>query len=262
MSDEPEPLDPDVLGVLRRAKAVDPINAAARARVLAGVDARIAALPSGGGGGDRGGSEDGSKFGQPNRPAGSPSNPIGKLLAARPLASIALALAVGGAAGALLRGAPEARVVYVDRAVPVVVASPASAAATAPAAPASPALDADALPSASASARATAAPLDAGAALAAESALLDVARTALARGEPDHALAAVGRHAAQFPHGVLAEEREALAVKALAQEGRGADARARADRFRARYPESLFSTAIDSSLQDVREMDRPRPPQP
>jgi hypothetical protein len=262
MSDEPDPLEPDILGLLQSAKKSTPVDAGARARVLAGVESRIAALPPGGGGG---GNERGGEPGTPKPPPNGAGTSLGKLLASRPLTSLALALAVGGAAGALARGTPEPRTVYVDREVPVLVVptatvAPAPAPTTAPSASA--AIDVDSLPSSGAAPRASAPPLDAGAALAAESALLDVARTALARGEPDHALAAVGRHAAQFPHGALAEEREAIAVKALAQSGRGADARARADRFRTRYPESLFSTAIDSSLKDVRQMDSPRSPQP
>ena len=43
------------------------------------------------------------------------------------------------------------------------------------------------------------APHTTGQELAAESALLDLARTAIARGEADHALAAVDRHATTFP---------------------------------------------------------------
>jgi hypothetical protein len=240
MSDD---LDPDVLSVLRKATPVE-VDAASRARVLAGVDARIAMLPSNGGGGS-----------QSN--GGAPNSGISRLIASKPILSLALALAVGGAAGALLRGAPSPNVVVVERVVaapsPSALASAAPIAAPSSSVAAVDSIDADALPNASA--RASAPPLDSGAALAAESALLDIARTALARGEPDHALAAIARHAAQFPHGVLVEEREAIAVKALAQAGRGSDAKARADRFRARYPKSMFQTAIDSSLGSNREMD-------
>ncbi len=280
MSDKPEPLEPDILGLLHAAKAPAPVDAAARARVLAGVEARIAALPSG----RRRRKSRWRKRGRwrrrlrPAELGHRRATGLGKLLASRPLASIALALAVGGvgrrapsrrarAPGRLRRsrGAGDRRVdradERVDRRAPI--------AAETKAPPTAIAMDPRRGPSRPTRSRArarpphpSAAPLDSGAALAAESALLDIARTALARGEPDHALAAVGRHASQFPHGLLAEEREALAVKALAQSGRAADAHARANRFRARYPESLFSTAIDSSLKDVREMDSPRSPQP
>jgi hypothetical protein len=50
---------------------------------------------------------------------------------------------------------------------------------------------------------------------------------------------------------VLREEREALAVKAFVLAGRGDEARARADKFRAKYPASLFLPAIESSLRSI-----------
>src|SRR5262249_5093346 len=127
------------------------------------------------------------------------------------------------------RAVSPPRIVYVDRVV--TVAAP-SAPPTAPvttseasatsAAPLPPAPSSSAVP-----AKTAPAPQDTGQQLKAESALLDLARTALARGEGDHALAAVERHASQFPRGMLREEREALAVKALVLAGRGSDAKAR-----------------------------------
>ncbi|MBK8217573.1 MAG: hypothetical protein IPK71_27920 [Myxococcales bacterium] len=84
--------------------------------------------------------------------------------------------------------------------------------------------------------------------LSKEQILLDTARAALARGRAEDALAAVASHAAQFPHGRLVEDREAVAVQALAAAGRTDEARARAQRFRARYPRSIYLPAIDRSL--------------
>lgn len=84
--------------------------------------------------------------------------------------------------------------------------------------------------------------------LAKEQVLLDTARAALARGRADDALAAVASHATQFPQGRLAEDREAVAVQALAAAGRLDEARARAQRFRARYPRSIYLPAIERSL--------------
>ena len=83
-------------------------------------------------------------------------------------------------------------------------------------------------------------------ALAAERALIERARMALARGQSGAALEAVDAHAKGYPRGRLAEEREAIAVQALVQGGRTADARARADRFRATYPNSVFGAAVDT----------------
>ena len=82
--------------------------------------------------------------------------------------------------------------------------------------------------------------------LASERALIDRARMALARGQSSAALDAVDAHAKSYPRGRLVEEREALAIQALAQAGRTADARARADKFRATYPNSVFAGAVDS----------------
>lgn len=87
--------------------------------------------------------------------------------------------------------------------------------------------------------------------LAAERALLDIARAAFARGEPNEALVAAQRHAKDYPQGVLTEERDALAIRALAAMGRRDEASARAQKFRTKYPKSLLLPAIDSALRDI-----------
>jgi outer membrane protein assembly factor BamD (BamD/ComL family) len=80
--------------------------------------------------------------------------------------------------------------------------------------------------------------------LAAERAALDVARTALGRGDGANALAACDDHSRKYPRGALAEEREAIAVQALVLEHRGDDARARAERFRKTHPRSILLPAV------------------
>ena len=92
---------------------------------------------------------------------------------------------------------------------------------------------------------AAAAPRDS---LPAERALLDIARSAFGRGQSDEALAALARHEARFPPGQLAEEREALAVRSLVLGGHTSEARARAARFRKRYPTSVMLPAVEASL--------------
>jgi len=67
--------------------------------------------------------------------------------------------------------------------------------------------------------------------LAQERELVEGARAALTRGRPVDALAATDRHAQQFPRGRLAEEREVLAITALASLGRIPEAEARRARF-------------------------------
>lgn len=88
--------------------------------------------------------------------------------------------------------------------------------------------------------------------LGAERALLDVARSALGRGAPDEALEAATRHGREYPQGLLAEEREALAIRALVAVGQRDQALARAQRFRVRYPKSLLLPAVDGAVGQPR----------
>jgi outer membrane protein assembly factor BamD (BamD/ComL family) len=81
-----------------------------------------------------------------------------------------------------------------------------------------------------------------------ERALVDRARTALARGLASDALAAIDQHTKRFPRGRLAEEREALAVQALALSGDKNAAGARAARFRRSFPSSIFASAVDQAV--------------
>lgn len=94
--------------------------------------------------------------------------------------------------------------------------------------------------------------------LARERALLETARTALARKPPDPAEAADAperpdaitlllQHARQFPDGRLAEERESLLIQALAAAGRTSEARSRAARFRTRFSHSLLLPAVEAA---------------
>jgi outer membrane protein assembly factor BamD (BamD/ComL family) len=45
-------------------------------------------------------------------------------------------------------------------------------------------------------------------------------------------------HIRRFPSGALVQEREVLAIEALARLGRSSDAKHRLDAFRARFPQS------------------------
>jgi hypothetical protein len=84
--------------------------------------------------------------------------------------------------------------------------------------------------------------------LAEERALLDVARSALEREDATSALAATDKHERAFANGILVQEREAMAIRALAMLGRSGDARARADRFRKRFPDSVLLPTIESTI--------------
>jgi hypothetical protein len=88
--------------------------------------------------------------------------------------------------------------------------------------------------------------------LAAERALIEQARTALARGRGDVALAALDRHARAYPRGALEEERESLRVEALAGDGRSDQARAAGARFHRRFPRSIFAPVVDEALRSLR----------
>jgi hypothetical protein len=74
--------------------------------------------------------------------------------------------------------------------------------------------------------------------------LLAAARKALAAGNPRAALALVRRHERRWPDGELVQEREVLAIQALAASGAAPEARARADRFLQRFPGSTLSEAV------------------
>jgi hypothetical protein len=86
--------------------------------------------------------------------------------------------------------------------------------------------------------------------LAAERKLLEVARTALGRGNGVDALTAADAHASKFPHGSLAEEREAIAVEALAECKRFDDAKQRGERFRRSYPQSILLPAVQAAMEE------------
>jgi outer membrane protein assembly factor BamD (BamD/ComL family) len=79
--------------------------------------------------------------------------------------------------------------------------------------------------------------------------LVETGRSALGRGDWASALAALDKHAREFPHGRLAEERDVLRVQALALGGRTDEARTRAEAFRARYPKSVFLPLLDDALR-------------
>jgi hypothetical protein len=116
--------------------------------------------------------------------------------------------------------------------------SPSPALASAPSVPFAPS-------SASASARASLAPAPA----EPEGVLLARAHDALLHGSPQRALALAAEHGRAYPHGALAQEREVIAIEALAAAGRHDEARARAATFRAAYPGSSHQARIDRLVE-------------
>jgi hypothetical protein len=79
----------------------------------------------------------------------------------------------------------------------------------------------------------------------AELRLLRQARSAVVRQDFAAALVPIAEHGRRFKHGRLAEEREALRVKALSGLGRREEARRAADAFESRFPRSVLLPAVE-----------------
>ena len=82
--------------------------------------------------------------------------------------------------------------------------------------------------------------------LAEEHRLLRAARGALPK-DPARALALAREHERKFPQGILAQEREVIAIQALAAMGRGDDAREKADGFDEAYPGSPHRNPVNEA---------------
>ncbi len=234
-------LPEDVAKLLGAAKELRGPSDAVRASMKARL---VAALPPPGGGGGGGGnaptgSAGGSTF--PRVPAWVAAATFAAGLAAGVLVRPAI---VGG--GGLAPNVEVAKTTDVAKTAPSVATGPVAATLV----PSDLPLVASAIPvatpgSATSPASATAAThANRGSDLAAERAVLDMARTALNRGDHANALAATAEHEKKYPRGALAEEREAIAVRALSEGGRKGEAKARAERFKKSHPESILLPAV------------------
>jgi hypothetical protein len=263
MSDpELEPLPAAILALLEREPLAYPEDVAMKAAVLARVETAVILQGPGGGGdgpgGGAGGPEGGSAPNDPGPAAGAGGAAGAAFSAAHVLAAVALgSFLAGGAVSALVLGvawsAPNPTPSSVASVVQTAPADPRPTAS----AETSSGLSVHDLPTAaqpisptpsiapSPSPSTTEATSD----LAREQALLDVARAALARGNADGAIAALGRHAQRWPHGLLAEERDVVWIQALAGAGRRDEALERATRFRRDRPGSVFTSALDRALE-------------
>ncbi len=238
-------IDPAIVDALR-ADSVRVPDAAAVDRVKARLEGSIAAFAMSG----------------PSNvvPAGARSPTTSVSLLARPVVRTILVFALGGAAGAglhaALRPAAVDRIIYVDRVVSTAQPSPPPEALsdvpvpTNPLPPESRALSYrpthGASPAASIASDRT--PF---ADLAAQQSLLDAARTSFASGDAAAALRALEAHEQRFPDGVLAEEREALAIKTFVLAQRFDVATDRGARFRTRFPKSLLLPAVLDALATI-----------
>lgn len=225
MSEELEPLDPELARLLDVERARPPVSASAHERLLGRVEASLAAGAAVAG--------------------AAAAGTAAKGAATKSWLVAITAFAVGSAVGAgamLLRKEPEARVVTVEKRVEVPV--PVTVVVSAPAAPPPEVAPSTSLaaPPTSGSHAAPRASTDPGEVLT-----LDKIRSALKSGDSASALAAVAEHEKRYPAGAHIEEREALAVQALARAGRREEASARADRFRKRFPSSFFMAIVDAA---------------
>jgi hypothetical protein len=75
---------------------------------------------------------------------------------------------------------------------------------------------------------------------AVELGVLEPARSSIGRGDYAGAMSAIARHQREYPRGQLAQEREALRVRALWGMGQKASAESAAAAFRKRYPRSVL----------------------
>ena len=80
---------------------------------------------------------------------------------------------------------------------------------------------------------------------------LEAARRALRSGEAEQATRLLDAHAQRYATSALAQERDALRVKALVRSGRHAAARAAADAFAARYPTSLLLDSVKRTVATI-----------
>jgi hypothetical protein len=212
-----DPLSPETRALLERERVIPQLPAGQKARAMARARASLAA----------GRSAMTAATTAPMR-----ARP-GKRWAAAAAALLASA-AVGAAAYGL-----RARLAHAPQVAPVAQATRVALAPTAPAPPVAiveqpvaptPPLTAPG-PSAAETARA-------------ELHLLREAHAAVARRDFSAALVPIAEHARKFKNGRLAEEREALRVKALSGLGRTDEARRAAAAFRAHFPRSVLLPAV------------------
>ncbi len=235
MSDELPDMSETARTLLRGEKG--PLSAApGKARVAARLDATL--FGPGGGGGGGGGGDGGGGGG-----AVSGARWMSHALIGVGGVVLGVALTVGLRKPDIMQAPPTVVSVYVDRApppsatlvTPIVVAS------------AAPITSTSATGTISASAPVQQRPDN----ISEERALLDTARTALGRSDGASALDGVKKHEQRFPKGQLTEEREAIAVQALVALHRGDEARARGERFKRTYPNSVLAPAVNAALDAI-----------
>lgn len=265
MSKHPDPLPPDVTALLEAERRRPELPRQVQDRALSRL---TATLGLGGGGGGGGGGGSGSGGGGRGAGGGGGGGGAGGLiqsaasagprLLVRPLAKTVLTFALGTAAGAggysLVQRARETPPPVAQMAAPIAEPAPAPAPTPATVEPAKPASREVTTAAPRPAPARSAGERNAGGRdtdLARERALIEVARTALSRGQTAAAQSALERHAQNFPKGQMLEERESLWVQELVAAGDYPAARARGERFRKRFPRSIFLPVVDGALRSI-----------
>ncbi len=254
MRDELEPLEPLAEDLFRAERDhVAPVHPARAARLFAKVAETVAFTTPG---------LEAPRVSEAPAPT-APTAPVAAGLTAKALAPWVLSAFVGGVVtGILARGAadsptpstpgPSVSTTLVlptpseGPFFPEVVPSASVMRAPSATVPVSASAPKPSSPQATASADAPPQSLDKS--LTAERALVERARVALSRHQGTMALDALAEHEATFPRGRLVEEREALRVRALVDAGHTAEAETKARAFRARWPNSVFLSAVDLAV--------------
>ena len=209
MTSSRPPLPPELDALLDHERDISPVPAAVRARALARARAALV--------------------------AGAARSPSRHIAAPRRIrwAAAAAMVCVGGAALGAVAFEIRSRLIEAPSALPA--APPLTSVPMKPASPApeAPLPDTHATPHLSRSDAARA-----------ELRLLKQARAAVARENYAAAMPPIAEHGRRFKDGRLAEEREALRVKALAGLGRTDEAQRAAAAFRARFPRSVLLPAV------------------
>jgi len=251
---ELEPLEDDILALVGAAKQVPELTGARKAELFDATAAKLGLPPPGGGEGGGGGGGTGTGAGAA---AAAAAAHLGTKLTMALIATFTIGIVVGVIADRALSPDRSAQPVASASVLPapplaaerdagahvaaIETISPASLPDAPKAAPAASTTPAHAASTEALSSRG----------LAAERALLDIARSALARGEAGEALAATSRHAREYPDGALVEEREAIAVKALVALGRKEEARTRVQALEQRFPTGLSVRAAKAAVDSA-----------
>jgi hypothetical protein len=222
MTQHNPPLDPLLEPLLERGRTIPPVPDVVRARSLARARAAVAAAV-------------------PHLPEPLPAR-WRRVLPLALAASVALAVGTAGAVVALrdrtpqaIVPAPPARPALAPRAQGIPVVPPTAEPAIAP--------QCDSTPKPP---RRSASPPES---YAAELELLQRAQTAYAGQDFSRALALVAEHGRRFPNGRLAEEREALRVRSLANSGRTHEAARALAAFSDHFPRSVLLPRLSRELR-------------